>query len=67
MATTPRLTKNSRPVQVLREKYENGDISDTTKPKEVWKSDPIFRAHTLNTFRNCFNKIENDVKSDNGT
>lgn len=62
-----RLTKKSRAVQVLREKFENGDISDSSTPNEIWETDPLFRAHTLNHFRTCFNSVRTEYKADSGT
>lgn len=61
-----RLTKSSRAVQVLREKFENGDIIGTETPKSVWTSDPLFKVHSLNAFRTCYNTLKNEFYNDAG-
>lgn len=61
-----RLTKNSRAVSVLREKFEDGTVTGDETPKAVWSSDPIFQVHSLNAFRTCFNSMKAENKSGNG-
>ena len=66
---TPRLTKNSRARAFLKEKLENGDLSGEEAPKAVWNSDALFKVHSLDAFRTCYNnvKAELGINSGNGT
>lgn len=69
MTGTPRLTKNSRARQVLKEKLEKGDLDGSEAPKTVWASDPLFKAHTLDAFRTCYNNVKSElgITPENGT
>lgn len=58
---TPRLTKNSRARNVLKEKLENGDLTGEESPKTVWSSDPLFKVHTLDSYRTCYNNVKAEI------
>ena len=62
MAPT-RLTKRSKPVRLLRAKFEDGEISGKEDPKVVWQSNDVFSGCNLNNFRTCYNTMGKEFLS----
>lgn len=58
-----RLTRDSKAVVLIQELIASGKINQSTEPKAVWLSDPIFQAHKLANFRTCFNNIKKEASA----
>lgn len=48
---TPKLTLNSSVIFLLRQKFENREVTGTEEPMAVWELEEIFRKHIIPTFR----------------
>ena len=56
-----RWTSNSEAQRKLKELFDNGDISPTTDPKQIFRKHDVFNKHfELATFRLRFRKIRNE-------
>lgn len=62
----PKLTATSPAVQLLQQKFEKGEVQQSTDPKSIWESENIFQEHKLDNFRTCVNRLKRFYFDHNG-
>ncbi|KAI0557028.1 hypothetical protein FGB62_353g00 [Gracilaria domingensis] len=56
-----RLTVNSNAVKMLRMKLQTGELQGNETAEQVWRSEPCFQEHRLDTFRSCYNRVKKSL------
>lgn len=62
----PKLTRNSKAVQLLIAKFRSGELSGRENTKDVYESNPLFKNHRLSTSLTRYNVLRKEFARDEG-